>query len=160
MFKTGSSARLPFRYGLAFAGVIMIGVLLLCGAFLVRFAQGSDDSDDSVRGFLRGGVFLIVRLPSTTGVDGVTGVYEDGRFFTPVSTQPSEEQNKLSIDSLQIINDVRNQWCRQAPVFRDVKAGEPYYVVGVRCSPFRSYEAHVPIDQLPQPLDQLVARLT
>ena len=148
---------LPKRLALI-GSLSMLGIttLICLFVFVVNISGRSTVSDDSVVGYLRGGRIMIIRLPSTTGSQGMISIYANGSVGPPKHGYDSVPAVALPASTWTQVQALHDQWCKKKPVFSALRADEPYYVVGINCAIFNQSEFRVPVNQLPPVLLELV----
>lgn len=145
---------------------IIAGVMLpwLCVALasLILFvnAPPSTTRNDLAKSnaYLRGGAFLVLRLPATSLPVDQIQVFNDleaSRAFIPGISPTAFVTQTISASLLADLRELQQQWCNGNPRF-DTEDIESYYEVALDCSGFDTPVFRVPDTQLPQPLLELV----
>jgi hypothetical protein len=141
-------------------------LVALMGLLLAGCAGGDDQGLDSVQATVNlGSRMLVLRLPPPG-----SGVQED--IVVEDVTNPADstrralrgpagrglrqgvvESVRLTPAQWQPVEDIWRTWCFTPPAFGSVAADEPFYEVGLRCTPTRVFQ--VPADELPPTLAAL-----
>jgi hypothetical protein len=150
--------------------VLFFGLVICCiglfGASLIMKSSGpigirQEEQPGSVEGYIRGDIFLILRLPGTTPVQQIQ-VYSDGSAaHVAFSSDPTVVYKKvrLSQDNWRMLEEFRKSWCQETPRFHALQSGESHYEIALRCGPFDNRKIDVPLKQLPQELAILQEQL-
>lgn len=141
--------------------------LLFLAIFVCMLVIRNTNRVSDITGGLRGSTIVIIRLPATIVPTQQLWVYSNATAIrgtlTPAPGQPSidwyrDRPGHLAPATWQALEQLRMQWCEQPPAFRLLRADEPFYDVGLRCSdPFAPRHVQVPTDQLPPAMVALLA---
>lgn len=99
---------------------------------------------------------MLIRLPNTTGSEGIIIIFDDGLLIPPATFAAKIPNMQLPEDTMSHVKILRDQWCKKKPSFPGLRAEAPHYVVGLRCPIAHVSEVRVPADQLPAVLKELV----
>jgi len=147
--------------------LVIIAVFVLGGVFiLVILPPGGSRGVAAVT--TRGGRMVVLRLPSTNSQPQKQLVVFDNEplprprivILEPAIPQAGAqyEEMQLTIEQWTSIDNIRGQWCNNAPKFL-LQESAPFYDIGIRCqnSGFRSSKRIiVPVDELPTDFQRLL----
>jgi hypothetical protein len=88
-------------------------------------------------------------------------VFEEGRVvrgFNPAQPNVYTEV-KLNSTEQSMLEMLRTEWCQKMPQFRSLRADEPFYDLGFRCSGYEVKQTKVPVEMLPPIFSALLKRL-
>lgn len=108
--------------------------------------------------YLRGGAYLVVRLPSDTVPVDQIRVFdsnEASRAYIPLLTPRAFITTTLSAELGTALMELQGQWCVDPPRI-DPAASIPYYEIAVRCEGFATQSVQLPLEQLPPAIRTLI----
>ncbi|NJO07708.1 MAG: hypothetical protein HC876_20520 [Chloroflexaceae bacterium] len=137
-------------------------LLLLASCLLVACGGTSEPDPTSVVGELRGSTLFFIQEFDVGTPDEQFALIADGTLWrsTYVSTPPPflHPYRRQAIDpqAWEAADAVRHAWCAQRPTFPEPAPDTHWYVVGINCNSFDTWQVRVPADQMPPELDRLL----
>lgn len=147
--------------------LVLIVILALGSIFIwIIFPPGGPRGVAAVT--TRGGRMLALRLPSSDlNPQKQIVVFDDKPLpkpriviFEPASPQAGDqyEEIQLTVEQWTAINNIRKEWCENAPMFPS-PSGNMFYDIGIHCENRVLQSARrivIPVDYLPPDLQELV----
>jgi len=147
--------------------ILLLAFALLAGGAmaLIIFTPGGPNGVAAVT--TRGGRVFVLRFPSSVAspqqeiVVFNNETISRSRIAVLEGVEESDNTYKevqLIIDQWQKIDNLRKKWCDQAPNYRTIRNGEPFYDIGLRCLSggwLSTRRVMIPIEEFPDELQKL-----